>query len=177
MFSYCVKSSSDNPILIVSGEASTSKLKSKGQTYAPLRERIMYSELDKLVLDVSDLGLIQGMSELSTDDQVLAMPPPPTDIASIFPDLQPYGLLEVAPAAPEGRKKSDRRGDRDDPNKRAEDTTYQKITPMSDFVFNRPRTWLRSVRRNHAHKYTLVPWSSNDQSPSTRRPVTRWYTD
>ncbi|KAJ2983057.1 hypothetical protein NUW54_g10672 [Trametes sanguinea] len=50
-------------------------------------------------------------------------------------------MLDVAPPAPvgqDGKKKSDRRGDRDDPNKRAEDTTYSKLAPMSKFMQIKP---------------------------------------
>ena len=50
-------------------------------------------------------------------------------------------MLDVAPAVipatQEGRKKSERR-DKDDPNKRAEDTTYSKLFPASRFMRTKP---------------------------------------
>ena len=155
-----LKKSSDNPILAGSAEPSNAKSKVKGQAYAPLREQIVYSELDKLVLDLDDLGLSQSTPETASDEQVLAMPPP-ADITSIFPDLQPYGLLDVAPAAPEGKKK-DRRADRDDPNRRSEDTTYQKLTPMSEFIFN--RTALVGSLRPSRH-WRGGRWENLDETP------------
>ncbi|KAH9901614.1 hypothetical protein C8Q73DRAFT_252201 [Cubamyces lactineus] len=140
-----LKPTSKNPVLgkaAVEGDAAHGKNKNKANQYAPLRDHIVYSQLDKLFLDLDDLDIIKGMSELSTDDFSPTAPPPPTDLTSIFPDLQPYGMLDVAPPAPTGpdgsRKKSDRRGDKDDPNKRAEDTTYSKLVPMSKFMQVKP---------------------------------------
>lgn len=138
-----LKPNSQNPIL--SGpppqSGKSSKTKAKSNLYAPLREQIVYSDLDKLFIDLDDLDITKAMSELTTDDPVATAPPPPADLSVIFPDLQPYGMLDVAPIAgpsSEGRRKSERRGDRDDPNKRAEDTTYSKLVPMSEFMRSRP---------------------------------------
>ncbi|KAJ3551712.1 hypothetical protein NM688_g4547 [Phlebia brevispora] len=161
-----LKSSSDNPILTgtsTPAESHAPRLKTKGSpnSYAPLREKIVYSEPDKLFLDMDDFGLVQGMSELSTDDQATAMPPPPTDLSDIFPDLQLFGMLDVAPPPTEGKKKSERRGDRDDPNKRAEDTTYQKLTPMSEFIYN--RTTLVGSLRPSRH-WRNAHWQDLDET-------------
>ncbi|CDO72899.1 hypothetical protein BN946_scf185002.g84 [Trametes cinnabarina] len=139
-----LKATSKNPVLgkpTSDGDAGHGKPKSKVGQYAPLREHIVYSEVDKLFLDLDDLEIIKGMSDLTTDDFSPTAPPPPADLASIFPDLQPYGMLDVAPPGligQDGKKKSDRRGDRDDPNKRAEDTTYSKLAPMSKFMQIKP---------------------------------------
>ncbi|KAI0673029.1 hypothetical protein C8Q78DRAFT_1077330 [Trametes maxima] len=136
-----LKSTSKNPILgrTGDGDGTHGKPKSKVNQYAPLRDHIIYSDLDKLFIDLDDLDIVKGMSDLSTDDFNPNAPPPPADFSSIFPDLQPYGMLDVAPPnGQEGRKKSDRRGDRDDPNKRAEDTTHSKLVPMSKFMQVKP---------------------------------------
>lgn len=141
-----LKSTSQNPILgggqaISTSTKSSSKSKTKSNTYAPLREQIVYSDLDKLFIDLDDLDITKAMAALTTEDPLLSAPPPPTDLSSIFPDLQPYGMLDVAPvsfSSEGGKRRSDRRGDRDDPNKRAEDTTYSKLVPMNEFMFCKP---------------------------------------
>ena len=51
---------SENPVLGGPAETTNAKSKAKGQAYAPLREQIVYSEFDKLVLDLDDLDLVQG---------------------------------------------------------------------------------------------------------------------
>lgn len=139
-----LKSSSKNPVLTAHGKDGDGvhvKSKHKGNQYAALRERILHSAVDKLFIDLDDLDLVKGLSELSTDDPQGAAaappPPPPNDLAAIFPDLIPYGMLDIAPQQ-EIRKKSERKGDRDDPNRRAEDTTYTKLAPVSKFMHVKP---------------------------------------
>ena len=114
------------------------KAKSKTASYAHLREQIIYSDIDKLFLDLDDFELVKNMSDLTTDEGTHHVPPLPTDISAIFPDLQPYGLLEVplVSTATDGKKK-DRRGERDDPTKRADDTTYTKVVPLSKFMLQK----------------------------------------
>lgn len=171
-----LKTTSSNPVL--TGPAlpkdSPTKSKTKASTYAHLREQIVHSDLDKLVLDMDDFDLVQGMSELSTEE-VLAMPPPPADLSAIFPDLQPFGMLDVAPVVTEGKKKSDRRADRDDPNKRAEDTTYQKVTPMSEFIYHKATLVgslrpARHWRDGHWHDLDETTIVADFETP-TARPI------
>ncbi|OJT07867.1 Chromatin modification-related protein EAF1 [Trametes pubescens] len=138
-----LKTTSRNPILgksAAGGDGTHGKPKSKASQYAHLRDRIVYSDLDKLFLDLDDLDLVKGMSDLSTDDFSPAAPPAPADLASIFPDLQPYEMLDVAPPLPalDTRKKSDRKGDKDDPNRRADDAAYSKLVPLSKFMHVKP---------------------------------------
>ncbi|KAH9857077.1 hypothetical protein C2E23DRAFT_900323 [Lenzites betulinus] len=139
-----LKTTSKNPVLgkpSAEGDGAHGKSKNKANHYAPLRDHIVYSEIDKLFVDLDDLDIVKGMSDLSTEDFSPTAPPPPADLTSIFPDLQPYGMLDLAPAPPagqDGRKKSDRRGDKDDPNKRAEDATYSKLVPTSKFMQIKP---------------------------------------
>ena len=118
--------------------ASPSKSASKSKIYVPLRERIAYSDHLKLFLDTDDLELAQGFASLSTEENAMEIVPPAPDLSAIFPDLPPLGLLDVVPPLPEGRKKSERKSDKDDPNKRAEDTTYTKLTSMGKFMFCKP---------------------------------------
>jgi chromatin modification-related protein VID21 len=133
---------SENPLLgtpdatggTVSG---SSKPKSKGSLFAPLREQIVFSDMDKLILDLDELDLVKSMSSLSTADAAMSVPPPLPDLAEIFPDMQTFGLLEVPPTTGVDGKKKSGRGDKDDPNKRTEDTTYMKVLPSNDFMYHR----------------------------------------
>ena len=62
------------------------------------------------------------------------------DFTTLFPDLQPLGLLDVhpGPVPSEGKKKMEKRLDKDDPNKRIEDTTYTKLYPTGRFMYTKP---------------------------------------
>lgn len=136
-----LKPTSNDPTL--ASPSSKSKARRDASAYGPLRDHILSLEMDKLVLDLDDVELVKGMSELSTEDHSLAshgahLPPP--DLSSIFPDLTPYRMLDPVHEAANERKKSDKPGrlDKDDPNKRIDDTLYTKLTPMSDFMLQRP---------------------------------------
>lgn len=117
------------------------KLSSKATIYAPVRERVAHSDEQKLFLSLADLHLDgpSVMQNLENKDEGLF---PPAELSTVFPDLQPYEMLDVAPAVIlatlEGRKKSERRGDKDDPNKKTEDTTYSKLFPASRFMRTKP---------------------------------------
>ncbi|OSX65120.1 hypothetical protein POSPLADRAFT_1134476, partial [Postia placenta MAD-698-R-SB12] len=145
-----LKDSSSDPVLThhstdtqASHSSGKARSKAKSTAYAPLREEIIYSAVDKLFIDCDELDLAKGMSELSTDDYLQSLPPPP-DLTSIFPDLTPFGLPEPVTSGPspsggnEGRRKSDKRTDKDDPNRRVEETAYNKLYPMSDFMHTKP---------------------------------------
>ena len=118
----------------------STKLSSKATVYAPVRERVAQSDEQKLFLSLSDLHIDDPsiVQNLEMKDEALF----PPELSTVFPDLQPLEMLDVAPAvipaAQEGRKKSERRSDKDDPNKRAEDTTYSKLFPASRFMRTKP---------------------------------------
>lgn len=139
-----LKSYSKNPVLGVpgrDGEVAHGKTKHKINQFAAIREHIVYSDINKLFVDLDDLDLVKSMSELSTDEPPAASTTTPShapyDLTAIFPDLQPYAMLDIAPHN-EPRKKSERKSDRDDPNKRAEDATYTKVVPVNKFMFVKP---------------------------------------
>lgn len=136
-----LKPTSSDPVFGAANslEAPHPKSNVKSAVYAPMRERVVYSDVDKLFLDLDDYDdFVKDLAALSTDDSVIELPPPPPDLAAIFPDLTPFGLLNV-PSGPamEGKKKSDKK-DRDDPNKRAEDTSYSRLTPLGEFMYCKP---------------------------------------
>lgn len=134
-----LKLTSNNPILgepdsgndIVSGP---SKPKLKSSLLAPLREQIVYSEVERLFLDLDDFDIVKSMSSLSTNDAAVLAPPPLPDLTEIFPDMQMFSLLDVPSAICTDSKKKSGRGDKDDPNKRTEDATYMKVLPANDFM-------------------------------------------
>ncbi|KAH8106775.1 hypothetical protein BXZ70DRAFT_915067 [Cristinia sonorae] len=155
-----LKDSSANPVLgsgTLPAAPKTPSKKTKSSTYAPLREQIVYSEPTNLFIDLDDLELLKGMSELTTDDHFS----PPPDLTSIFPDLQPYSMLDLAPPPGEGKRRSDRRADKDDPNKRAEDTTYTKLVPTSEVMWYKP-TLLGPL--DPAHHWTGDGWTGLEET-------------
>lgn len=163
-----LKASSKNPVLCPPGkEGESASGKGKVKITHPVRDHILYSDVDKLFIDLDDLDLAKSMSELSTEDPTaLSLPPVPSDLTAIFHELPVYSMLDVAPpiSAPDGngKKKSDRRADRDDPNKRAEDAAYTKLTPTSKFMFVRP-TLLGTLRP--ASNFKNNKWSQIEETP------------
>ncbi|KAH7908579.1 hypothetical protein BJ138DRAFT_1157329 [Hygrophoropsis aurantiaca] len=119
----------------------SSKSSAKSTLYAPLRERIAYTDERQLFLDDDDLELVHALADLTTDDKNLELSQPLPDLTEIFPDLHPYGLPEVPSSAlglsNENKKKSDRKSDRDDV-KRVEDMAYSKVAPFGRFMHSKP---------------------------------------
>ncbi|KAF8431767.1 hypothetical protein L210DRAFT_866921 [Boletus edulis BED1] len=129
---------------------SPSKSAPKSNLYAPLRERIAYSDDSKLFLDNDDLDLVKALSDLTTQDSS-----PPTldleavrslDLSDLFPDLQVLGMPDVAPSEP--KKRSDKKSERDD-NRRVDDAGYTRIAPVGRFMLSKPTLLspLQPVRR------------------------------
>ena len=103
-----------------------------------LREKIAYSDTTKLFLDLDDVELETPVHNEPPAEGVVDILPSFPDLSVLFPDLQPYGLLEVVPATIQLDGKKNNRRERDDPNKRTEDATYSKLTPVSKFMYCRP---------------------------------------
>lgn len=144
---------------------SSSKSAPKSNPYAPLRERIAYSDYDKLFVDNDDLDLIKALADLTTEDSSLTCFHPesarPHDLSDLFPDLQPLGIPDVAPSEP--KKRSDKKSERDD-NRRVDDTGYTKLAPMGKFMLYKPTLLspLQPVRR----------WKNGRWLPPEEPPVT-----
>lgn len=154
-----LKTSSDDPILSSAAAIQVSKStshssngdgevvipkskSSKIAMYAAIREKIAFSDLDKLFIDTEDFRQppVNG-------DQVVDNWLPPSDLRSIFPDLQPFALFDVptndssqplVETPTDGKKKSDRRLDKDDTSKRFDETTHNKIWPVGQFMYSKP---------------------------------------
>jgi chromatin modification-related protein VID21 len=137
-----LKLTSDDPNLAASSNDPPPQVlrssKSKSNPYTVHRADIAYS--DGLFYDFEAMfEALNSPNDLS-NEQKLDTVPPPSGLSDIFPDLQPYNFFDLTPgtgSVAESRKKSEKR-DRDDPLKRAELTTYTKLTPMSSFQTQRP---------------------------------------
>jgi chromatin modification-related protein VID21 len=168
-----LKPMSTDPMLTstspANAEASSSKPVIKSNVYAPMREHIAYSDENKLFVDLDDYeGLVMDLAALSTAETAIEAPPPPPDLSAIFPDLQPFGLLNVPPVhvsatSTDAKKKSDRKSDRDDPNKRAEDTSYTKLVPLGEFMHCKP-TLIGPL--NPAKRWRKGEWLSQEDTGS-----------
>lgn len=135
---------------------SSSKSVAKSNMYAPLRERIAYSDDSKLFVDNDDLDLIKALSDLTTEDsspRALDLESAHTlDLSDLFPDLQPLSIPDVAPSEP--KKRPDKKSERDD-NRRIDDAGYTKIAPMGKFMLCKPTLLspLQPVRRWKSGKW------------------------
>ncbi|TBU65625.1 hypothetical protein BD310DRAFT_953748 [Dichomitus squalens] len=154
-----LKASSKNPVLGPTGrEGVKEKIK-----YDSIRDHILYSDTRKLFIDLDDLDLVKHMSALTTNDPPL--PPPPHDLAQLFPDCGVYGMLDVAPPPTFGednRKKPDRRISKDDPDRRIDEAMYTKLTPTSKFMFEKP-VLLGTLRP--ASNFKDGKWSQIEEAP------------
>lgn len=176
-----LKSTSKDPILAAksssnsssnNGDSDAPTISTKSsfkQAYAPLRERILESDIDKLFLDLDDFHITQpsDAKDDAKDDELhdpIVIDLLPADLSTIFPDLHPLGLLDIAPPAPvlEGRKKAEKRSDRDDPNKRIEDTTYTKLFPVGQFMYTKP-TLIGALQPSK--NWRDDRWSPLDETP------------
>jgi len=168
-----LKPTSDDPILgsdekpenTTGQPASTSKQHQKSSVYSPLRGHIAYYDYDKLVLDFDDF-YIHKYRDSTSDDMSHDFHALPTDISQIFPEL-PFTFTEPPPPSgpwnllSEGKKRSEKR-DRDDPHKRADPTTYGKMTPMGVFMRTRP-TLLAALKP--AVRWEGEHWTRFDDAP------------
>jgi chromatin modification-related protein VID21 len=137
-----LKESSENPMMNEAPSADFSRTSSRARShlpaYGPIRDRIINADDSLLFVDGDDLALVYGISQLSTEDNPEDGLPTP-DLPTLFPELTPYGLLDIAPPTPpDGKKKSERKNDRDDPYKRTDDAAFTKVTPMSEFMYKKP---------------------------------------
>ena len=138
-----LKSTSENPLLngfksssqSVNGDGDPAPVSAKPSksSLVPLRQQIVHS--DDLFFDLRDISASLMAQTQDTEPQHL-------DLQTLFPDLQPFGLLDVSPGPvatnAETKKKSEKRSDRDDPTKRAEDLNYAKLFPTGRFMHTKP---------------------------------------
>lgn len=126
-----LKQTSHNPILQSAGNRAA-----LAAITGSLRQKIAYVDTSKLFLDLEDFELDKIVEESGSSQTLLDALPSFPDLATLFPDLQTYGLPEAMPAAIQLDVKKNNR--RDDPNKRSEDTSYSKLTQVSKLMYCRP---------------------------------------
>ena len=137
-----LKSTSENP-LISGSKSSTQSVNGDGDpvpasaklpkiSLAPLRQKIVYT--DELFFDLSDISA-SLMAQIDTQEPQ----PQHLELQTLFPELQPYGLLDVSPSPVitngEPKKKSEKR---DGPTKRVEDLNHPKLFPTGRFMHTKP---------------------------------------
>ncbi|KAI0320083.1 hypothetical protein OF83DRAFT_1106517 [Amylostereum chailletii] len=125
--------------------------KAKVNAYAPLRSYVAYSDESTLFLTLDDISTVhKAQNALPLNEGQPDPPPPPTDIEDLFPDIHAYNFFDLTPTtgSQDSKKKSERK-DRDDPLKRVEPTTYNKLTPIG--IFTRQRPTLLGPLRPSAH--------------------------
>lgn len=140
-----LKSSSTDPVFGLpsnlhhgaSQPYSSGKAMAKLNAYAPLRERIAYSDGRKLFVEDDDLGLLAAFAGLSTETKAREPTSPPPDLTDIFPGLQPLEMPDIITTAYEGKKKPDKKSEREE-NKRVDDSGYTKMAPMGKFMLCKP---------------------------------------
>lgn len=118
-------------------DSSSGSLKTgKSNKYAPFRQAIAYSENDKLFLDMENFDVTKLNAPLKTSNET-ALPPP--GLESIFPDLHilEFDWSPVVHTA-DGRKRPERKIDRDDPYKRSDDILSTRLYPTGDFMMSKP---------------------------------------
>jgi chromatin modification-related protein VID21 len=118
-------------------EENKSNGKAKISQYAPMREKIVYGTLDKLFLGPEDLDFLSPAERAERADQDLLHV---LGLNTLFPELQPFGMLDVAPptVVDPTKKKSSRSVDKDDPNKRIEEINYTRVMPAGTFMMSKP---------------------------------------
>lgn len=131
-----LKANSSNPIL---GDAKSSTQSTNGDAenpttpaakisktdLVPLQQQIVFSNDDTLFVDLP----VKFQAGKGDGDDFSAL-------SSLFPELQPFEMFDVAPPTPLTDIK--KKVDRNDPNKRAEDTMYTKMYPADRFMHTKP---------------------------------------
>ncbi|KAL1746094.1 hypothetical protein HDZ31DRAFT_34914, partial [Schizophyllum fasciatum] len=131
----------------------------KSAVFASLRERIAYSDTDKLFLEMDDfIHHHDGRDTVS-------------NLADVFADLQPYGMFDppgtVPPPPPptaDGKDKDRRKrkeADKFDPHRRVDEAMHTKLYPIGKFMHCQP-TLLGPLQP--AHKWQDGHWVNLDDS-------------
>jgi chromatin modification-related protein VID21 len=105
-------------------------------TQGAMRERVAFMDLNKVFLDVDDLGLTNLIPKPSAEE-VPDYVPPTIDLVALFRDVQAYGLSEPVPVAIQLDLKKNRR-EREDFSRRVDEANATKLVPVSQFMFCRP---------------------------------------
>lgn len=108
---------------------------SKITLYTPVRDRVVYSDVDKLFLDLEDFK-VPNDDNLSADDTNSHLPV--ADLTSIFPDLQPFALYEPSSTLPSDSKRKSEKKLLDEWKTRIDETERNKICPVGQYMHTKP---------------------------------------
>lgn len=129
-------------------------------TQGAMRERVAFMDLNKVFLDVDDLGLTNLIPKPSAED-VPGYVPPHIDLVALFGDVQAYGLPDPIPAAIQLDLKKNRR-EREDVIRRNDEANVTKLVPVSQFMFLKPTLISALQPSRHWRDGT---WTGLDESP------------
>lgn len=166
-----LKDGSKNPTLNAHPEsqvATANSWKEMSEHLKSLREPIAFLPERALFVDMDDLEPFREvMNNLNaSEEHELALQP---DLSDIFPDLQPLAMVDVSTSdiinsngPSDGKKKADKKADKDDPTKRVEETTYTKLHPIGVFMHTKP-TMVSALQP--ARKWRKGSWINLEESP------------
>lgn len=132
------------------------------------RAKFLSLPMDTLIVSLDDLALFEETNDSEqSEENVFAEEKPEFQLSSLFPELQTYGFFEApnidsVNVFGEGRKKSDKKGDKDDPTKRMDESTYTKLYPTGIFMQKKP-TLISALQP--AKKWRKGKWINLDESP------------
>jgi chromatin modification-related protein VID21 len=132
-------------------------------SFLSLPEETLFVSMDQL-LSMSDEELVKSVSENGNPWPV------EFDPSFVFPELQPFSMQDVVTSdivggpslSSDGRRRNDKKIDRDDPSRRMEETTYNKLYPASKFMHMKP-TLISALEP--ARKWRKGKWVDLDDSP------------
>lgn len=174
-----LKDSSSNPILNVIAEPSTevqevSPPKEQKPLFTPEQTKRLRSSLASLPGETLFVSLDQLLS-ISEEELLKSFPAdedpsklPEWDPRSVFPEMQAFGMQEVSKCdivggiPVDGKKRGDKKLDKDDPSRRIDETVYNKLYPASRFMNMKP-TLVSALQP--ARRWRKGKWVELDESP------------
>ncbi|KIY65382.1 hypothetical protein CYLTODRAFT_424385 [Cylindrobasidium torrendii FP15055 ss-10] len=159
-----VKSGSINPVLSTKshtpGDGTVPASKSQRvNMYAPVRDNVMFSEPDKLFVDLDDFKIsAPEMKEITL---------PPLELPDLFPDLALLSLYDPPdeddpPVVSDSKKAKKEAKEREAQTTRMDELTSSRIFPVGKFMHTRP-TLLSAL--NPAKRWQDGDWLPWDDAP------------
>lgn len=140
----------NNNILVERNAAALEQIQTLREPIINLSESSFFAEID-----LEQFRNALNISETDSDIE--------PELQSVFPELQPYSLLDIAALETvDAKRKVDRKADKDDPFKRLEETTYNKLYPANKFMQVKP---ILISALQPSRKWHDGAWHSLDESP------------